>query len=68
MGAIPEKIQTGFRIYFFDPPPIDKIKLNPWIFHKVVLKDAFGKFQGQKQGPLEIPHFYIIIIIILHVC
>ena len=48
--AIPEKIKTGvMRIYFFEKLPgifhfftlplkiPDKTKLNPWIFHKIVL-------------------------------
>ena len=48
--AIPEKIQTGgLRIYSFENPSgisnfltlhleiPDKTKLNPWIFHKIVL-------------------------------
>ena len=54
--AIPEKIQTGgLRIYSFETPSgisnfltlhleiPDKTKLNPWIFHKIVL------------DPLDIP-------------
>ena len=54
--AVPEKkIQTmGLRIYFFENPGVfhfftltleipDKIRLNPWIFHGIVL------------DPLEIP-------------
>ena len=62
------------RIYFFENPPgifrfftlpleiLDKTKLNPWIFHKIVSDPFFScswKFpkhiQGQKQRPLEVP-------------
>ena len=63
--------QAGLRIYFFENPHgifqfltlllevSDKTKLNPWIFHKLCLIPC--KFQGQKQRPLEIPHYFFLV-------
>ena len=67
--AIPEKIR-GLRIYFlktslefsFFTLPLeipDKTKLNPWIFHKIVLDPL--RFQGPKQRPLEISHYFFLV-------
>ena len=40
----------------------DKAKFNPWIFHKTVLASWIPwKFQGQKQRPMEIPHYFFLV-------
>ena len=59
----------GLRIYFFDKPPgifhfftlpleiPDKTKLNPWIFHKIVI-DSLDIHIIFSWSPLQIPpHF-----------
>ena len=77
-GLFQKKIKMGggrgLRIYFCENSPgifhfftlpleiPDKTKLNPWIFHKIVL-DPFSpwKFQDQKQRPMEIPHYFFLV-------
>ena len=49
-------LPSGIFHFFTLPLQIpDKTKLNPWIFHKIVLAAyILWKFQGKKQRPLEI--------------
>ena len=49
-----------FFIFFTLPLEIpDKTMLNSWIFCKIVLDP--WKFQGQKERPLEIPHYFFLV-------
>ena len=40
---------------------LDKTKLNPWMLHKIVLDPLEIPIQGQKQRPLEIPHYFFLV-------
>ena len=54
-------LKTSLEFSFFTLPleiP-DKTKLNPWIFHKIVLDPL--RFQGPKQRPLEISHYFFLV-------
>ena len=49
----------GIFYFFTRPLKFPEKILNPWIFHKIVLNP--GKFQDQKQRPLEIPHYFFLV-------
>ena len=50
-----------FCFFYFTPvlEILDKIKLNPWIFHKIVLE--LLEIPRPKQRSLEIPHYSFLV-------
>ena len=50
-----------FHFYTLPLEIPDKTKLEPWIFHKIVLDPLPWKFQDQKQIPLKIPHYFFLV-------
>ena len=55
------KPPLGFFIFFTLPLEIpDKTKLNPWIFHKIVL-DPLEIPRPKTKTPLEIPHYFFLV-------
>ena len=62
--------QGGLRICFFEktleffffftwPPEIQDKKLNPWIFHKIVLDSL--EIPRAKTKPLDISHYFFLV-------
>ena len=74
LGGVEGGDGGGLRIYFCENSPEifhfftllleipGKTKINSWIFHKIVLAIQIPwKFQGQKQRPVEIPHYFFFV-------
>ena len=59
---VPRPPEEFLIFYFTAGNSPDKAKLNPWIFHKIVL--ALGNSPGLKQRALEIPHYFFLVILL----
>ena len=78
IGLFQKKIQTEVEdILFWKPPSpwnfsfftlpleiLDKTKLNPWIFHKIVLdpSEISTKAKNKVKTPLEILHYFLFLV------